>query len=297
VYASTRGVEGIPDGVHWYDAARHALVHVGPAATGAVTTLVVTGVPWRTGWRYAERGWRHMYWDAGTLLSQLTAAAASAGLEPRLRSMFPDAALRELVGADGVHEHPVALVSFGDGEAAIAATGPAAAGDLPPVELPLCTSARARASGRAGGTLAGRPSALGRAAVGPLDEVVRRRGSQRLMDRSRTLPRALLEWPMAAAMRGIEVPHWVAVHGVDGVPPDCTVARPLDAAAEGGPARRAGTGRSGPDARRRRRVRRHLGLAAVRVGRPELPRGAARGGAGRRRLHLAAYALERAPRA
>ncbi len=123
-------------GAHWYDAARHALVDVGPAATGAVTTLVVTGVPWRTGWRYAERGWRHMYWDAGTLLSQLTAAAASAGIEPRLRSMFPDAALRELVGADGVHEHPVAMVSFGDGEPAITATGPAAAGDLPPVEKP-----------------------------------------------------------------------------------------------------------------------------------------------------------------
>ena len=39
------------------------------------------------------------------------------------------------------------------------------------------------------------------------------------MDRSRTLPRALLEWPMAAAMRGIDVPHWVAVHGVDDVAP------------------------------------------------------------------------------
>ncbi len=60
VYASTRGVEGVPDGVHWYDAARHALVQVGPAAEGAATTLVVTGVPWRTGWRYAERGWRHL---------------------------------------------------------------------------------------------------------------------------------------------------------------------------------------------------------------------------------------------
>jgi hypothetical protein len=49
--------------------------------------------------------------------------------------------------------------------------------------------------------------------------VVLRRGSQRLMDRSRTVPRALLEWPMAAAMRGVTVPHWVAVHGVDDVPP------------------------------------------------------------------------------
>jgi hypothetical protein len=37
------------------------------------------------------------------------------------------------------------------------------------------------------------------------------------MDRSRTLPRTSLEWPMAAAMRGVDVPHWVVVHGVDDV--------------------------------------------------------------------------------
>src|SRR5262249_22965339 len=48
-----------------------------------------------------------------------------------------------------------------------------------------------------------------------LDDVIRRRGSQRRMDRSRTVPRELLEWTMGAAMRGIGVPHWVAAHGVD----------------------------------------------------------------------------------
>ena len=220
VYASTRGVDGVPDGVHWYDGAEHALVQVGPPADGDVTTLVVTGVPWRTGWRYAERGWRHMYWDAGTLLSQLSAAVASAGLAPRLRSLFPDAAVRALVGADGVHEHPVALLSLGDGTPAITAGGPAAAGDLPAVELPLCTTAQ-RAGER---DVLGEPwpDAAPLADVPPsdsLDDVVRRRGSQRLMDRSQTLPRATLEWSMAAALRGIDVPHWVAVHGVDDVAP------------------------------------------------------------------------------
>jgi SagB-type dehydrogenase family enzyme len=220
VYASVRGVAGVPDGVHWYDPLRHALVQVAPAPAGDVTTLVVTGVPWRTGWRYAERGWRHLYWDAGTLLAQLWAAASAAGLAPRLRSLFPDAAVGDLVGADGVHEYPLALLSLGDGEPAVQSTGQAAAGDLPPVEFPLCTAAQ-----RAGDRDELGP-AWPEAAVLPdappsasLDEVVRRRGSQRRMDRTRSLPRAMLEWPMAAAMRGIHVPHWVAVHGVDGVAP------------------------------------------------------------------------------
>jgi hypothetical protein len=52
-----------------------------------------------------------------------------------------------------------------------------------------------------------------------LDTVILRRGSQRLMDRTRTLPRAGLEWPMQVALRGIDIPHWVVVHGVDDVAP------------------------------------------------------------------------------
>jgi SagB-type dehydrogenase family enzyme len=218
VYASTSGVEGVPDGVHWYDAVEHALVQVGPAATGTTTTLVVTGVPWRTGWRYAERGFRHLYWDGGTLISQLSAAVASAGYAPRLRSLFPDASVSQLVGADGVHEFPLALLSIGDGEPAIGPTGHAATGDLPPVEYPLCTTAQ-RAGDRdtLGDPWPDAPPLADAPPSDSLDLVVRRRGSQRRMDRAKSLPRQVLEWSMAAAMRGIDVPHWVVVHGVDGV--------------------------------------------------------------------------------
>ncbi|MER7889928.1 hypothetical protein ABTX15_08910 [Micromonospora sp. NPDC094482] len=220
VYASTRGVAGVPDGVHWYDPARHALVQVGPAADGAATTLVVTGVPWRTGWRYAERGWRHLYWDAGTLLSQLAAAAASAGIPPRLRSLFPDAPVRRLVGADGVHEFPLALLTLGDGDPAIGPAGPALPGELPPVEFPLCTAAqRAGERNELGAPWPDGDPLPDVAPSGSLDEVIRRRGSQRRMNRSGTLSRRQLEWPLAAALRGVAVPHWVAVHGVDDTAP------------------------------------------------------------------------------
>ena len=220
LYASTRNVTGVPDGIHWYDAENHALVQVAPAATGAVTTLIVTGVPWRTGWRYSERGWRHLYWDSGTMLSQLTAAAHSAGLEPRLRTCFPDGAVRDLVGADGVHEFPIALMSFGDGEPAIGSTGRAAVGELPPVEFPLVTIAqRAGDQDTIGQPWPTAPALPTYPTSEVLDEVILRRGTQRLMDRTKTLPRPVLEWSMAAAMRGITIPHWVAVHGVEDVAP------------------------------------------------------------------------------
>ena len=220
VYASTRGVQGVPDGVHWYDPVNHALAQVGPAPDGDASTLIVTGVPWRTGWRYAERGWRHLYWDAGTLLSQLIAAADSAGAGPRLQTRFPDTAITRLVGADGVHEFPLALVVLGDGTPATQASGPATPGSLPEVEFPLCTQAqRAGDSDEAGPVWPLGPVLADVPDSPALDEVILRRGSQRRMDRNIELPRRLLDWPMRAAMRGIEVPHWVVVHGVEGTAP------------------------------------------------------------------------------
>jgi SagB-type dehydrogenase family enzyme len=223
VYLAARGIPGLADGVHWYDPQTHALVRIGPAPTGDVSTIVVTGVPWRTGWRYSERGYRHLYWDAGTLLAQQTALAASVGLAARLRTVFPDATVTELVGADGVHEFPLALLSLGDGVPAIVPTGPATAGEIDrdPPEFGLITATQ-----RAGdGVELGEPWAAGAPLSGDvppspmLDEVILRRGSTRRMDPGATVGTGVLDWALAAATRGIEFPQYVAVHGVEGREP------------------------------------------------------------------------------
>ena len=111
VYVAVPERRRLPPGVHWYDPEGHALVRVGPPPRGTTPALVVTGVPWRTGWRYRERGYRHVYWDAGTMLAQTLAVADSAGMPAMLHGRFPDAAVTALVGADGVHEWPVAVVT------------------------------------------------------------------------------------------------------------------------------------------------------------------------------------------
>jgi SagB-type dehydrogenase family enzyme len=220
----------LPPGVHWYDPVDHALVQVGPAPRpgSAAPTVVVTGIPWRTGWRYRERGFRHVYWDAGTMLSQLLALADSAGLEARLVTRFPDAGVSSLVGADQVHEWPVALVTLGAGAPATEAGGPAAVGevDSAPLEFPLVTAAQ-----HAGDERAGDPGAAGAPWVtgasmdvpagdpAPLDAIIIRRGSQRQMDPGRGVPLDTLRTAMAVALRGISVEHWVAVHDVAGLAP------------------------------------------------------------------------------
>ena len=201
----------------------------GPPPRQRRPALVVTGIPWRTGWRYRERGYRHVYWDAGDA-AQALAAAGSAGLGPRLYSDSPDAAVSELVGADWVHEWPVAVLGLG-GAPALAAAGPAATGqtDAAPIEFPLDTAAQ-RARGR--GTLGapwdpGAPVDVPALSPRPVEDVVLTRGSQRLMDPARGLPQTLLRESFAVALRGIGLPHRIVVHDVTGLAPRASTAGPI----------------------------------------------------------------------
>jgi SagB-type dehydrogenase family enzyme len=223
LYVAVPDGGALPAGVHWYDPEGHALVQVGPAPLDGDVTVAVTGVPWRTGWRYRERGYRHVYWDLGTMLSQLTGAAASAGIPAALYSRFPDAAVAELVGADGVHEFPVAVVSLGGKAPALRPAGVAVAGavDAAPLEFPLVTAAQQASAGDA----VGRPWESGPTVDGaggpsdPFETVVLARGSQRLMDPDRGLPERMLRDSVAVAVRGVDLPHFVVVHDVQGMEP------------------------------------------------------------------------------
>lgn len=89
------------------------------AAVGAKaqTFVMLTGLHARTGWKYLERGYRHVWWDAGTMLANLLALAAVAGARPRLYTAFVDRELNELVGIDGRNEYALAVLALdGAGE-------------------------------------------------------------------------------------------------------------------------------------------------------------------------------------
>jgi hypothetical protein len=221
LYIATPEGTGLPAGVHWYDPVDHALVRVGPPPRGDAPAVVVTGIPWRTGWRYRERGYRHVYWDAGTMLAQLLAVADSAGLTAGLHTRFPDAAVTALVGADGAHEWPVAVVVLGDGEPALEASGPAASGDVDaaPVEFPLVTDAQRAGDQDTLGPVWSRgvPIDVSLSGGDPVEAIVLARGSQRRMDPARGLPESLLRTSMRVALRGVDLPHFVVVHDVQGL--------------------------------------------------------------------------------
>ncbi len=223
VYVAVPDGSPLPAGVHWYDPHDHALVRVGPPPRGGAPAIVVTGVPWRTGWRYRERGFRHVYWDAGTMLAQLLVAADSAGVSAWLHSRFPDAAAASLVGADGVHEWPVAVVALDEDAPALEAVGPAERGDVDaaPLEFPLVTASQKAGDRDALGPAweRGAPVQVPITTAEPIETVVLARGSQRRMDATRGLPEEVLRTSMLAAMRGIHVPHFVVVHDVETLTP------------------------------------------------------------------------------
>lgn len=223
LYVAVPDGHAVAGGVYWYHPLRHALVRVAPPPSGDAPAIVVTGIPWRTGWRYRERGFRHLFWDAGSMLAQLLAAADSAGLRPALFSQFPDTDVATLVGADLVHELPLAVVGLGPGAPALTSTGTAAtaAVDAAPREFPLVTAAH-RAARR--DTLGpawdfGGPVESTVDGSAQVDVVALARGSQRRMNPTKGLPVDLLRTSMRAALRGVDVPHWVAVHSVYGLVP------------------------------------------------------------------------------
>jgi SagB-type dehydrogenase family enzyme len=84
-----------------------------PELAEAAAVLVLTGIVWRTAWKYGARGWRHVFWDAGAMLANLLALAEEGGLGPRLLNAFIDAEVAEVLGLEPPREAPVVLLAAG----------------------------------------------------------------------------------------------------------------------------------------------------------------------------------------
>ncbi len=233
----------VGDEVHHDHPLDHALV---PLRRGVNVcddvTLVLTGIPSRTCWKYGERGWRHLWWDAGAMVANLLAAADAHGVPAQVLMGFPDATVADLVGIDGIDEVPLALVRLGQGELRLPppdALEPVAARAEPlagrVLRFPLVVEAQANtaldvdavAGWRAAATVVSRPApnsvpAPHATAGDRVEQVILRRGSTRVF-RRQTAPTPLLEWGLAAACRAVPVDaapagtlleHLVSVHDV-----------------------------------------------------------------------------------
>jgi SagB-type dehydrogenase family enzyme len=207
--------------------------------TEAEAVLTLTGILWRTAWKYEARGYRHLYWDAGTMLANFLALAACAGEEARILTGFVDHDVNHLVGVDGEREAALALLAVG--------TAPASppGNDVPPLDLetaPLSRDQRDYPQARAlhaasslttaeevrrhrgrWSSRAAQPADLGLSRA-DLERVLRRRGSVRDF-RLESIPADELAAVLAYAAGDIPMdvpPHgeiYLVVNAVEGLAP------------------------------------------------------------------------------
>ncbi len=200
------------------------------AVAAAPATLVATSTFWRNAWKYQARAYRHAFWDAGTILANLLAAAAGLSLPSRLVLGFVDEAVNRLIGVDGQREAALALLTLGRSAAAPAEIRPLLEPlsldtvplsrveiDYPAIRAMHGTSCLAsetevaswRGAGPSGDpppasgtTVPLRPLTDGEAPHDSLTEVIRRRGSTRTFARE-SLVLAELSTMLERTTRGV----------------------------------------------------------------------------------------------
>ena len=102
-----------------------------PAIAAAPVVIALTSTFWRNAWRYQERTYRHVYWDAATLLANLVAVATDAGLPTTTVLGFADQSVNALLDVDGEREAAILLVAVGRATLPSPATSPIAPLNLP----------------------------------------------------------------------------------------------------------------------------------------------------------------------
>jgi SagB-type dehydrogenase family enzyme len=84
-----------------------------PTVAAAPGTLVFSAVFWRSAWKYRVRSYRYCFWDNGTIVANLLAAATAAGLPARVLMGFVDTQVNHLLGLDGRREASTCLTPLG----------------------------------------------------------------------------------------------------------------------------------------------------------------------------------------
>lgn len=90
-----------------------ALAAADEPLAAAPATLVLSAIYWRNAWKYQARGYRHLFWDAGTMLANLLAGASALERPARLVTGFVDREMNALLGLDSQREAVLVLVPVG----------------------------------------------------------------------------------------------------------------------------------------------------------------------------------------
>ena len=145
VYVAAGEVQGLTPGLYHFGPGDFMLrrlrdqdvrgVLANAAADGGIArraaTLILSAIYWRNTWKYQARGFRHLFWDSGTMLANVLAVGGAMRAAPTLYAGFVDDAVNHVIGVDGSRETTLELVALGPRGAAARDLGA-----LPPIDPP-----------------------------------------------------------------------------------------------------------------------------------------------------------------
>ena len=102
----------------------------------APAVVICASTYWLYAWKYQARAYRHCYWDNGTILANLLAAAAARKVPAKVVVGFLDATVNKLLALDTKREAALTLVALGNASSK-AAGSPPAVKSLPFETVPL----------------------------------------------------------------------------------------------------------------------------------------------------------------
>jgi len=128
LYVACRRVDGVSHALHHYDPLRHGLEELRTLAAdeelaaltpyeelvaGCAALVVVTGMLWRSRFKYGARAYRFTLMEAGHVAQSFLLAVEALGLASTPTGGFFDRRADSLVGADGIHETVLYLLPVG----------------------------------------------------------------------------------------------------------------------------------------------------------------------------------------
>ncbi len=128
-FVDVRRVTGLKPGLYYYHPIKHCLI-LQDESPGVQTQIlegcfsqemikvsavnfIYTAVPYRTTWRYGQRGYRYIYIDVGHVGQNLSLAAEAMGAGACMIGAYLDEALNNVLKIDGTQEFVIYVAAVG----------------------------------------------------------------------------------------------------------------------------------------------------------------------------------------